>query len=328
MVRSRLRPGFTLIELLVVIAIIAILIALLVPAVQKVRESAARTQTFNNLKQVGLAVHNYHEVVKRFPQACNKADVFGMTHVAFMAHLLTYIEQGNTSRLVDMQAAPNWALINSIVVPTFMAPNDPTATPDGTINYGGTQYSTANIVGNWQVFGWGNRDTLGNPTGSYNPQGFPNYIYQVNSGNSRTFQKSFSDGTSNTIMLATRYAVCGPLPVTYGGGGGAYGWTSWGFIDYAPFFTGNLAPWFGWGLDAFTPRYIPTTAGVGITFQHMPTTTTCDMRYAHSLGTPGLQVCMVDGSCRTVNANISGLSWRNALIPDDGNQLSEDVFSF
>lgn len=87
------RRGFTLIELLVVIAIIAILIALLLPAVQQARESARRTQCKNNMKQLGLALHNYHDVYNQFP--INYSTVFTMdnTTLSWMVGILPYIEQ-------------------------------------------------------------------------------------------------------------------------------------------------------------------------------------------------------------------------------------------
>jgi prepilin-type processing-associated H-X9-DG protein/prepilin-type N-terminal cleavage/methylation domain-containing protein len=93
--RSRIRSAFTLIELLVVIAIIAILIALLVPAVQKVREAAARTQCVNNLKQIGLAIHNYEGVYKVFPPAATRVEIDTWMHgPTWWVYILPYFEQG------------------------------------------------------------------------------------------------------------------------------------------------------------------------------------------------------------------------------------------
>ena len=89
-VRRAKAPAFTLIELLVVIAIIAILIALLVPAVQKVREAAARTQCANNLKQLGLACHSYHDQMKQLPYARSAAARIGTWAVL----ILPFIDQG------------------------------------------------------------------------------------------------------------------------------------------------------------------------------------------------------------------------------------------
>ena len=94
--RQRVRRGFTLIELLVVIAIIAILIALLVPAVQKVREAAARTQCQNNLKQIGLGLHNYHAVHKALPHA-----YVASVQLSWHVFLLPYIEQDNLFKAID-----------------------------------------------------------------------------------------------------------------------------------------------------------------------------------------------------------------------------------
>src|SRR5438552_8607521 len=98
--QNTLRRAFTLIELLVVIAIIAILIALLVPAVQKVREAAARTQCINNIKQIGLALHAYHDVKKKLPPGGMTVPNAGATTEAglsFHVLILPYIDQGNLS---------------------------------------------------------------------------------------------------------------------------------------------------------------------------------------------------------------------------------------
>ncbi len=105
----RHRAGFTLIELLVVIAIIAILVSLLVPAVQKVRAAAARTECTNNLKQIGVALHNYHDANKKFPFGKGPSYAGAPIYARWSSHsqILPYLEQGNLYASLDFNYPPN-----------------------------------------------------------------------------------------------------------------------------------------------------------------------------------------------------------------------------
>jgi prepilin-type N-terminal cleavage/methylation domain-containing protein len=132
---SARRAGFTLIELLVVIAIIAILIGLLVPAVQKVREAAARIQCQNNLKQIGLALHNYHDAYKKFPPSSWYKQVNGKFdyYETWAIEILPFIEQGplfqlwpqNLPNAVRETTSPNMGLLRRTLLPIYNCPSDP-----------------------------------------------------------------------------------------------------------------------------------------------------------------------------------------------------------
>lgn len=159
---SRARRGFTLIELLVVIAIIAILIALLLPAVQQAREAARRTQTRSNLKQIGIALHGYHEKYNTLPPGWigvtnGRPDVEGQNGWGWGAMLLPELDQGPLFDRLDFYQSPAAAanaIARQTTLPVFRSPSDPSndlwdledeANP-GTIL---ATLPTANFVGNW-----------------------------------------------------------------------------------------------------------------------------------------------------------------------------------
>ena len=127
--RRARRPGFTLIELLVVIAIIAILIALLLPAVQQAREAARRTQCKNNLKQIGLALHNYESTFGLFPMGdCTVNSGTGdIPQASTHAYILPYLEGGNSYKTFDFNRQINFASPEARVqiIPTYHCPSDP-----------------------------------------------------------------------------------------------------------------------------------------------------------------------------------------------------------
>jgi len=227
-------PGFTLIELLVVIAIIAILIGLLLPAVQKVREAAARSQCSNNLKQLAIACHSYHDANNRLPPGCAEdqppfGTAGGGWGSSWKVYILPYIEQDNIFQKWVFNGAnsgyvsPNVQLINNITIKTYRCPSSPIAPFYANSNNNGSIEMMTSYTG---VAG----STLDTPLAS------TGYGYNSGGGilfaNSQVTMVGITDGTSNTIMIGEqsdhlRDANNNPIPGSFTAitSQGPHGWT-------------------------------------------------------------------------------------------------------
>jgi prepilin-type N-terminal cleavage/methylation domain-containing protein/prepilin-type processing-associated H-X9-DG protein len=282
------RKAFTLIELLVVIAIIAILIGLLLPAVQKVREAAARSQCQNNLKQIGLAMHSYNDAIGYLPEGrwncCYGTwQVKILPYIEQQAMFNLYVDWGNTAG-VRYSGAPNTTNVTTKRLKVLTCPSDiPNAPISGitshnyAVNFGNTSYGQqANLNG--VIFGEA-------PFGDAQA----NKKFPLN---------TITDGTSNTLMASE---------MLQGIGSDLRGFTWWG--DGSNFTAYN-------GPNSTNPDVIYTTGYCNNKPQQnlpctgTPTSTAPAMMASRSRHTGGVNSVMCDGSVRFTQQSINIDTWR------------------
>jgi len=281
----RRRPGFTLIELLVVIAIIAILIALLVPAVQKVRESAARTQCQNNLKQIGLAFHAYHDTQKKLPRGgdngpdtvayCCSAAPGTLDYYNWTYHILPFVEQNPL--YVLGKSAGNIATLRKSPVPVYYCPSRRSV----------------------QLYRNAAKCDYAANAGTNNTNG----IAMRPSANVTINLLGISDGSSNTVLAAE-----GRVHLAFIDGGTSC------CSDNEDAYTN------GWADD--TERRGSSPPEPDLTDASL-NSNLADGKFGSS-HSQGLNVCLADGSVRFVTFTITAENWRRLCVRNDGLSVNID----
>jgi prepilin-type N-terminal cleavage/methylation domain-containing protein len=279
------RSGFTLLELLVVIAIIATLVALLVPAVHKVRQAAANATDGNNLKQCALAVHMANDDFRKMPPLDTGVAYGTGLKGSFSFHLLPYVEQkGLHDTVVFTYQNPGQANRGNIigaspspVIPTFISPSDISQVNDGA---GAMNYAVNSRLYAAQNYPWDRTLPI-----------FGNGSLTVR------IPQSFADGTSNTLLFATRYQVCGN------------GGSEW-YSD-----SNQFGAFFGYNIQPSLPLW-----------EMAPTPADCNplTGQAMSFTSDGIQVALADGSVRWCSPGMSAPTWAKAHTPAGGELLGSD----
>jgi prepilin-type N-terminal cleavage/methylation domain-containing protein len=330
------RRGFTLIELLVVIAIIAILIALLLPAVQQAREAARRVQCKNNLKQLGLALHNYHDVHRCFPPN-GVNNVTNTQTWSAQAFVLPYLEGGNLYNQIDFDVGYGHphnvspVHVRAMRIPVLLCPSDPNDRQRVNSSGDAEHYPLSYAVGRgiYEVHRT-NQSADGGAAFAYNRV---------------TRDRDFTDGMSNTVGMSEvkcftpRFHDNCSLPPT---------------VTFTPDTLGSLLGTSGWSTQnghtewvsgntihtGFTTTFTPNTRVLhtvgNVTYDIDATSkreaagsgvcdgvTTYAVVTSRSYHTGIVQSLLTDGSLRSIGENIDLLTWQNLGQRSDGNVVGE-----
>jgi prepilin-type N-terminal cleavage/methylation domain-containing protein len=296
------RGGFTLVELLVVIAIIGVLVALLLPAVQAAREAANRMSCSNNFKQIGIALHNYHDTHKKFPYAwVDNAAMITRKRDSWMQRSLAFIEQQPMADAYETQN-PQWimdvaAAIKDKEVSGFLCPSDgqlPAVGANGGLRAGGYGFQ-----GNYVLCSGNDIMRFGT---NNNGIAYPD---------SKRNMASITDGTSNTVIASE--SIRRPGDAGWGGAGAYWGGARWGGFGFTTLEAPNTN---------LPDRHYQCTSTTFVPAPCTSLTGTDDTRnYARSWHSGGVNVLLGDASTRFVPETIDILVWRASGSVNGGESL-------
>lgn len=303
MSRSRRTTGFTLVELLVVIAIIGILVALLLPAVQAAREAARRAQCGNNLKQVGLAIHNFASANKeRLPKQLEYKLPAEVGWTTYWPQVYPFMEFDNLNKQATGSTASWGNGIHAAILPNLTCPSDYTDSNGLSTQTGWAtcSYATSHFMFSDQV-------TTDPATGQTRCHG------RFKLGN-------FIDGTSNTAGVVERFSQFTQHSWAklrqHPSSGTHWGWNQWSTVYGAPYASGS---------PHYPPQIRPQIVGVDPPVPWAaggPPNPRAHPFYPNT-GHSTIQVMLMDGSVRGVSGTVAPLAWQYLFTPDDGQVLPE-----